>query len=259
MAQTLRQSDALIRIAYMPDPVKELKEVGYPSPAMAQCLRDESGMAFDRISVEDLLQGCLQRGHYSILCVPGGFAPNTEYHLGSQGAQLIKDFVADGGGFVGVCAGAFLGSSLGFDLLPVQVHDYLQWERGDGPCALQFTAAGRHLLGTGSSPLTARYTNGPIFQINDPKVAFCLANFETEFWGKPVQHPMKGTPAVVCGAHGKGLVVLVSPHLEDSIDKATRAIFCNLFRLCSSFQNIAGSAQDVQHVMTEIMSEITTT
>ena len=46
------------------------------------------------------------------------------------------------------------------------------------------------------------------------------------------QHaPLVGRPALLCGLHGRGLVVLSAPHLEDGADERTRAPFRNLFRL----------------------------
>ena len=44
---------------------------------------------------------------------------------------------------------------------------------------------------------------------------------------------MHGSPAIVCGACGRGMVVLVSPHLEDGADEATRTPLRNAVVLCS--------------------------
>ena len=63
-----------------------------------------------------------------------------------------------------------------------------------------------------------------------------LACFDSEFRA-PVGAAffMSGSPAIVGGTCGKGLVTLFSPHLEDGADEATRAPFRNAIRLCSSF------------------------
>ena len=106
------------RVAYLPDPVKREDEAGYPSPAFWERLL-EIGLPAELISVEDVCSGCLDR--FSVLCVPGGFVLNYQSRLGSAGAALIADFVRNGGGFVGVCAGAYLGSTMCLSLLPVEV------------------------------------------------------------------------------------------------------------------------------------------
>lgn len=106
------------RVAYLPDPVKQEDEAGYPSPAFWERLL-EIGLPAELISVEDVCSGCLSR--FSVLCVPGGFVLNYQSRLGPAGAAAIADFVSTGGGFVGVCAGAYLGSTMCLSLLPVEV------------------------------------------------------------------------------------------------------------------------------------------
>lgn len=41
----------------------------------------------------------------------------------------IKTFVANGGGFVGICAGAFVGSSWGLGMLDVELPWVDEWAR----------------------------------------------------------------------------------------------------------------------------------
>jgi hypothetical protein len=134
---------------------------------------------------------------------------------------------------VGLCAGAYLGSRWGWGLLPVDI-DLEHWDRGDGPCELLFTGEGRDFLGAGSGLVMVRYTNGPTFLNEDPTVVKSLADFMTEYQGNLGKYPagMKGSPAVVYGHCGAGLVVLVSPHMEDGNDESAWAPFRNIFRLC---------------------------
>ena len=106
------------RVAYLPDPVKREDEAGYPSPAFWDRLL-EIGLPAELVSVEDVCSGCLSR--FSVLCVPGGFVLNYQSRLGPAGAAAIADFVRSGGGYVGVCAGAYLGSTMCLSLLPVEV------------------------------------------------------------------------------------------------------------------------------------------
>jgi len=57
----LDEQDAVIRVAYLPDPVKLKHETGYPAPAVRQRLKDESSMHFELITAADLLNGCLRK------------------------------------------------------------------------------------------------------------------------------------------------------------------------------------------------------
>ena len=104
-------------------------------------------MRFEQISAAQVCDGVLSE--FTTLLVPGGFAPNIERALGDAGAEAIRAFVQNGGGFVGICAGAFLGSAWGLGLLPVELSDASDrcWNRGEGVLKLRFSELGQTLLG----------------------------------------------------------------------------------------------------------------
>merc|ERR1711924_241162 len=89
-------------------------------------------------------------------------------------------------------------------------------------------------MGASASEVTVRYRNGPVLQITDDDGAVNLACFKTEYRGYHDEYRdiMMDSPAIVSGQYGHGLVVLVSPHVEDGIDEKSRAPFRNIFRLC---------------------------
>jgi glutamine amidotransferase-like uncharacterized protein len=63
----------------------------------------------------------------------GGFAPKFYNALDNPGHEAIQTFVACGGGFVGICAGAYYGagnSNCGIRLIDVDTFDINQWNRG---------------------------------------------------------------------------------------------------------------------------------
>ena len=235
------------RVAYLADPVKlENGEPGYPPPALLERLR-ETGLPVEQIGVAQL-NTLVER--FTVLCVAGGFVLNYQSRMGATGAALVTEFVRRGGGYVGVCAGAYLGSSMALGLLPVDVLDATHWDRGAGPCQLGFTAQGRETLGAGVNAVTARYANGPIMRTAAASgdaaddgggggAAVTLARFVGEPFRPPVgsAHFMHGSPAIVGGTCGRGggMVVLVSPHLEDGADEATRTPLRNAVVLCSAY------------------------
>ena len=234
-----------LKIAYLPDPVKVKSKPGYPAPSVRDRLQREGGFSFEQITAKDLLAGCLsdsKRG-FTLLCLPGGFAPNYDDKLGDKGARLIRQFVESGGGFVGLCAGAYYGSAWGIELLPVEVVDIDHWARGKGQCALKVAPSAEAALGL-SGEFTVRYANGPMLGILDASRVAAMVTFETEFRGRKGKYPpiMKGSPAVVVGQCGNGTVVLVSPHIEDAETDAGREAFRRLFKLASASSGSGSSS-----------------
>ena len=58
----------------------------------------------------EILAGRLVSDGFAVLFVPGGFAKNYEDALGKRGAANVDTFLHGGGGYVGECAGAYLGT-----------------------------------------------------------------------------------------------------------------------------------------------------
>jgi len=115
----------------LPDPKKCREKKSFPGPAVENRIT-ESKMQFFRISPQNLWDGELTTDKYDIICLPGGFAPNYYNELGEQGIQAIQNFVMCGGGYVGICAGAYFGAncSCGISLIDVDVVDIENWARG---------------------------------------------------------------------------------------------------------------------------------
>lgn len=117
-----------------------------------------------------------------------------------------------GGGYVGICAGAYLGTSWGYDLLPVNVLDINHWDRGKTlKCQLKTTARGLRISPKLPKDFEIPYVNGPLFEILDSSVE-SLVDFESQLCGKDGTYPqvMRGSPAILAGPFGKGRVVLLS-------------------------------------------------
>ena len=149
-----------VKIAYLPDPVKVKSKPGYPPPAVRERLQKEGKYAFEQITTNELLSGALTSRGFTLLCLPGGFAPHYDDKLGDE-VLIIRNFVEAGGGFVG-CAGATM-TRMGDELLPVEVMGMTTGAR-KGSCKLSVTADGEKVLGT-SGDLTVRYNNSPLLAI----------------------------------------------------------------------------------------------
>jgi putative intracellular protease/amidase len=196
-------ADGGIRVACLPDPVKVIKKAGYPKRSVQDRLQ-ECGMQYTQIGVRDVLGGKLTTGAYDVLCIPGGYAPNWCDKLGPEGSKAIEAFVAGGGGFVGICAGAYIGSNWDLGLIDVDLPLIQRWARGKtDACALRLTEHAAMQLGevAAESRLAVRYCNGPLMEAHEG--VEILATFDSELRGRRSKYPaeMRGTAAIVSGRY----------------------------------------------------------
>jgi cobyrinic acid a,c-diamide synthase len=73
-----------------------------------------ASLPFELIRAEDIRNGAL--AGYAVLFVPGGWASNKLKALGDKGIGAIRDFVAEGGHYLGFCGGAGLATQDGIGL-----------------------------------------------------------------------------------------------------------------------------------------------
>lgn len=173
---------------------------------------------------------------FDVLVFPGGSGSRQAAAIGEAGADNVRDFVKGGGGYVGICAGAYLCSAhYTWSLNIIDTHVFTgakeieglgkkqMWFRG-GPAnvKMRFTEAGTQLLGQISmvdcATIEVRYQNGPIVSRRHYP-GLCpfttLAFFRSE---KTLYPPQRGTmidtPAIVTAPFGKGRVVSIGPHPE---------------------------------------------
>lgn len=189
---------------------------------------------FDRVSITKLKADDIRSGKLEgldLLIQPGGSGGGQGRHLGEDGRDVVRRFVEDGGGFVGICAGAYLASSdytWSLNILDAKVIDRKHWNRGKGTVDIALTDAGLKLLETKSNKLAIHYSQGPLLapgnrpEIEDYEV---IATFETEIADKGApKGVMKGTTAIAKGNFGNGRVICFSPHPEmtDGLEQLVR-------------------------------------
>lgn len=166
-----------------------------------------------RITVpEDIRSGSLD--DEDVVVFMGGSGTAQGRNLGDEGKQRVKDFVARGGGYVGVCAGAYMAlqGEDQFHKLRIVAGRNLTgdfWQRGIA--GLEVSAAGR-------PPFKLFYANGPIFTpVETPGLApyVPLASFVGEIYNVSKgtgPGEMPGTPAITASGFGAGRVLLFSPN-----------------------------------------------
>jgi hypothetical protein len=171
-------------------------------------------------------------GRFHAVVFPGGGGSKQAAAIGAGGARSVREFVKDGGGYLGVCGGAFLASahySWSLELIDTKVLTGARqvegkgkkqmWYRGKASkVKMQLTKAGRELFEGIPEHVEIKYQNGPIVS---PKRRAglppytVLAHFRSE---KVLYEPQRGTmidtPAIVSGRFHRGRVMSISPHPE---------------------------------------------
>jgi glutamine amidotransferase-like uncharacterized protein len=142
--------------------------------------------------------------------------------MGEAGLAQVKSFVEKGGGYVGICAGAYLaceGFSWGAKILDAKTVSS-KWKRGKGQVKIEATDKGREILGFPAGQIDIRYANGPIYKAaGSPGIPDFepLALFRTELAeNDSPKGAMVNSPAMVAGTFGKGRVICSSPHPEQT-------------------------------------------
>jgi glutamine amidotransferase-like uncharacterized protein len=184
-----------------------------------RCLPESQGFEVKPINAEQIRNGALK--DFDVLVHGGGSASKQGETLGEKGRDVVKNFVKGGGGFIGICAGAYLASaqykwSLG--VLDAKVIDGAHWARGEGDVKLRLTSAGQKALQPEKEMCTIHFENGPLLapgKKDDIEDYESLATFDSEMRKNDAPPGiMKGTTAIARGKFGKGHVVCFSPHPE---------------------------------------------
>jgi hypothetical protein len=143
--------------------------------AVLQVCASAEGWKATIVTPEKVRNGLL--GGFGVFVAPGGSGSAQASSLGDDGRRQIIDFVKHGGGYLGICGGAFLCTSHYFWSLsilnaavftsPLQSGEAATeglWYRGAPTRVLvDFTDAGRRLLG-GHGSAQVLYHNGPILR-----------------------------------------------------------------------------------------------
>lgn len=216
------------------------------------------------LQAEDICAGRLRRptgpysAGYDVFLVPGGSAKADFVALGVEGCAAVRRFVQSGGGYCGVCAGAFL--ALRLRLLDVEKrrvklqepHLWGESSDSEGEVAgdarpplkasrsegrdpfivkVKFTQKGRKLLWhegrskaieadeSVAGEVCMRYHNGPLVDIPKASSAVLLSRMAA----REVQDKapsMKGSAGIVMQDFGGGRVVAISPHPESTQDES---------------------------------------
>ncbi len=157
---------------------------------------------------------------FNFVVFSGGSGSAQAKAIGEKGLQNVRTYVHNGG-YLGICAGAYLATAgYPWSLGILNAKTIQPWQRGAAFLKLELTDEGRNKFGDVKDNFLVRYHNGPVIEpANKPD----LPPYEVEAWfrteavrdGDP-KGVMVNSPAVVSGIYGKGRVLTISPHPEDS-------------------------------------------
>ncbi len=160
---------------------------------------------------------------FDIIIFSGGSGSKQAQSIGEQGKENIKNFIKNGGGYLGICAGAYLATS-GFDwslgILNAETVSITEWKRGEGFVDLELTDEGRSILGDVSELFKCRYSSGPLLKplnMEGLPPFITMAYFRSEISENGVtEGVMINTPAALYSTYEKGKVFAISTHPENT-------------------------------------------
>lgn len=158
------------------------------------------------------------------IIIPGGSGKSQYLNLGERNRQRIRDFVADGKGAVGICAGAYLFSNTpGYTCMALngqQAIDIAHDNRGHGLAKFTLHPEGKRIFPelAGRDTSYVIYYEGPVFVANpaDTLSSLILATMESDVHeeGNAPANLTNGKPFFVGNSFGKGRVFSSIAHPE---------------------------------------------
>ena len=209
-------SNKVVRVAIFQDKGVAGKGV----PRSMQFLTNAADIRVSKLNGAAIAAGALT--NFDVVVFTGGSGSQQAASLGEAGREQVRTFVKQGGGYVGICAGAYLACS-GFDwglgILNAKTISP-KWQRGKGFVQVEFAPVGKDVTGFNSGKHQVLYANGPVIRAtsltNLPPFE-TLAYFRTELAenGTP-KGVMVDSPAIARARFGTGRIIFCSPHPEQT-------------------------------------------
>jgi glutamine amidotransferase-like uncharacterized protein len=180
------------------------------------------GWASERIDAQDIKNGAL--ANFRLLCVPGGNMYTYAEDLGSTGVDSIKAFIRAGGGYVGICGGAYFAAQrvfwrgdrlpmLSLGLFPGEArgpHDEIAPYPDSAMCLVTISEVAHSIIGAQPDSAWILYYWGPALLADDDADVTVLGRYRAN-----------GQPAMLSLEFGRGRAFLsgVHPEIEEDSDR----------------------------------------
>lgn len=184
--------------------------------------RQVPGATITILSGEQIAAGALTNDKFDAVAFTGGSGSKQAQGIGETGRANVKKFVENGGGYLGICAGAYLatsGYSWSLGIINAKTISS-KWKRGQGFLDLEVTPDGAPIVGDVKGSFKCRYANGPVVK---PAGVSELPEYKVAAWFRS-ELALNGTPAGIqvdspaafYSTYGKGRVFILSPHPENT-------------------------------------------
>ena len=195
----------------------------------AKILSNSPQVDLTLIDADEIRAGKLK--DVDVLLMPGGLTGDEYRTLGPEGAEAVRKYVAEGGRYIGICAGCGLAMNLKkIGLRIVNCGNFLNTDRGQAVLLVRITPDGAEKLGVKPGIYGIQYAGGPIPDFSKAEKEWngqhtVLAKYESSLGKiryvkkdgkvKTDRHPlMYDYPAMVFATYGKGKVLISGPHPE---------------------------------------------
>ncbi len=186
-----------------------------------EAIKIDKEMDVRLITTSDIANGCLDS--LDAIIIPGGGGSRQFLNLGHENQERIRRFIANGGGAVGICAGAYLFSNTPdyacLALNGLQAIDIEHDNRGHGLAKFTLNEEGKRIF----PELASRDTNyvvyyeGPVF-VNAPDsisyTSFATMESDVHEEGGAPANMTNAKPFFIGNSFGKGLVFSTIAHPE---------------------------------------------
>lgn len=174
------------------------------------------------LTTKDIADGKLSE--IDVLIVPGGGGSRQYLNMGSTGREAVQQFVRDGGGYVGICAGAYLITDTpeyaSLAMSGAEAHDIEHDNRGRGIAKVTLTEDGRGLFPevADQDTLYIMYYEGPVVlpnpDSNTKYTSFATMESDVHVEGNAPADMTNGKSFLYIAEYGKGKTASVVGHPE---------------------------------------------
>jgi putative intracellular protease/amidase len=191
-----------------------------PGALMKALNAGNAATSLTEVSPEDIRAGVLS--NFDVVIFAGGSGSEESAAIGREGRAEVRKFVANGGGYIGICAGAYLATSgLPWSLHLINARILSpKWQRGKAVVKLEITPDGKGILGAQTSRLDCLYHNGPVVGTagaTDLPPFQTLALFRSEVSSNDAPAGiMVNSPAIFAADFKQGKVLCFSPVPEQT-------------------------------------------
>lgn len=239
-----------------------------------------NNLPFELLRAKDIKRGVLR--DYKMLFVPGGWASNKLKALGKEGIKEIRDFVRNGGNYLGICGGAGLATLDGIGLLDVKrvprdkrvpsfngriglyLNEHPIWNSLVDQVFYiwwpsQFLLSNRSIgiLATYDKALPDSFSSD--LNVGDVEQHGNWAELEDLYRINLNPERLMGEPAVIEGRFGNGKVILSMVHFDTPYDKNGSLVLRNLWEYLGgkhSSQAISLGEGNLQSALSPVIKEI---